>query len=131
MSRSALCSVWRRLGSEGCSKRARRLRSRALAGPVAGLALGVVTAFVVIFGRIPAIVATLGLLGVYRAGIFLALAVHRRAAASARAEAHQQEPHAATVARIGNRKRPIGKLLARCGPGQNLARLLLNTGPKR
>src|ERR1700748_3145772 len=33
----------------------------ALAGPVAGLALGVVTAFVVIFGRIPAIVATLGL----------------------------------------------------------------------
>jgi ribose/xylose/arabinose/galactoside ABC-type transport system permease subunit len=45
----------------------------ALAGPVAGLALGVVTAFVVIFGRIPAIVATLGLLGVYRAGIFLAL----------------------------------------------------------
>jgi AI-2 transport system permease protein len=45
----------------------------ALAGPVAGLALGGVTASVVIFGRIPAIVATLGLLGVYRAGIFLAL----------------------------------------------------------
>jgi AI-2 transport system permease protein len=45
----------------------------ALAGPVAGLALGMVTAVVVIFGRIPAIVATLGLLGVYRAGIFLAL----------------------------------------------------------
>ena len=45
----------------------------ALAGPVAGLALGVVTAVVVVFGRIPAIVATLGLLGVYRAGIFLAL----------------------------------------------------------
>jgi AI-2 transport system permease protein len=45
----------------------------ALAGPVAGLALGGVTALVVIFGRIPAIVATLGLLGVYRAGIFLAL----------------------------------------------------------
>ncbi len=45
----------------------------ALAGPVAGLALGLVTACVVVFGRIPAIVATLGLLGVYRAGIFLAL----------------------------------------------------------
>ena len=45
----------------------------ALAGPVAGLALGLVAAFVVVFGRIPAIVATLGLLGVYRAGIFLAL----------------------------------------------------------
>jgi ribose/xylose/arabinose/galactoside ABC-type transport system permease subunit len=45
----------------------------ALAGPVAGLALGMVTAAVVVLGRIPAIVATLGLLGVYRAGIFLAL----------------------------------------------------------
>jgi AI-2 transport system permease protein len=45
----------------------------ALAGPVAGLALGFVAAFVVVLGRIPAIVATLGLLGVYRAGIFLAL----------------------------------------------------------
>jgi AI-2 transport system permease protein len=45
----------------------------ALAGPVAGLALGFVTSLVVVFGRIPAIVATLGLLGVYRAGIFLAL----------------------------------------------------------
>ncbi len=45
----------------------------ALAGPVIGFALGALTAFVVSFGRIPAIVATLGLFGVYRAGIFLAL----------------------------------------------------------
>jgi AI-2 transport system permease protein len=45
----------------------------ALAGPLAGLLLGVVTAVVVVMGRIPAIVATLGLFGVYRAAIFLAL----------------------------------------------------------
>jgi ribose/xylose/arabinose/galactoside ABC-type transport system permease subunit len=45
----------------------------ALAGPLAGLALGLVTGLIVVFGRIPAIVATLGMLGVYRAGIFLAL----------------------------------------------------------
>jgi ribose/xylose/arabinose/galactoside ABC-type transport system permease subunit len=45
----------------------------ALAGPIVGLALGFVTASVVVLGRIPAIVATLGLFGVYRAAIFLAL----------------------------------------------------------
>ena len=45
----------------------------ALAGPLAGLALGLVTGLTVVFGRIPAIVATLGVLGVYRAAIFLAL----------------------------------------------------------
>jgi len=45
----------------------------ALAGPLAGLLLGVTTAVVVVMGRIPAIVATLGLFGVYRAAIFLAL----------------------------------------------------------
>ena len=44
-----------------------------LAGPLAGAALGLVTAAVVVLGRIPAIVATLGLFGVYRAAIFLAL----------------------------------------------------------
>ena len=44
-----------------------------LAGPLAGLALGLVTGLIVVFGRIPAIVATLGMLGVYRAAIFLAL----------------------------------------------------------
>lgn len=45
----------------------------ALAGPIVGLALGSITAGVVVLGRIPAIVATLGLFGVYRAAIFLAL----------------------------------------------------------
>jgi ribose/xylose/arabinose/galactoside ABC-type transport system permease subunit len=44
-----------------------------LAGPVAGGLIGLVTASVVVFGRIPAIVGTLGLFGVYRAAIFLAL----------------------------------------------------------
>ncbi|MDR3374748.1 MAG: ABC transporter permease [Ancalomicrobiaceae bacterium] len=44
-----------------------------LAGPVAGLLIGVGTGSVVVFGRIPAIVATLGLYGVYRAGIYLCL----------------------------------------------------------
>ena len=42
-------------------------------GLVAGAVLGVVTAAVVVLGRIPAIVGTLGLFGVYRAAIFLAL----------------------------------------------------------
>lgn len=45
----------------------------ALAGPVAGAAVGLLTGCVVVVGRVPAIVATLGLFGVYRAGIFLAL----------------------------------------------------------
>lgn len=44
-----------------------------LAGPAAGAMLGLVTATVVVFGRVPPIVGTLGLLGVYRAAIFLAL----------------------------------------------------------
>ncbi|ODN71822.1 ABC transporter permease [Methylobrevis pamukkalensis] len=44
-----------------------------IAGPLAGAALGLVAGAVVAFGKIPAIVATLGLLGVYRAGIFLTL----------------------------------------------------------
>ena len=44
-----------------------------LLGPFAGAMLGLVTASVVVLGRIPAIVGTLGLLGVYRAAIFLAL----------------------------------------------------------
>ena len=39
----------------------------------AGAALGTVTGIVVVIGRIPAIVATIGLLGVYRAAIFLVL----------------------------------------------------------
>ena len=45
----------------------------AAAGPVVGLALGLVTGGVVVFGRIPAIVATIGLLGVYRTAIFVVL----------------------------------------------------------
>ena len=44
-----------------------------LLGPLTGAVLGLVTASVVVLGRIPAIVGTLGLLGVYRAAIFLAL----------------------------------------------------------
>ena len=44
-----------------------------LAGPLAGALLGLLTASVVVLGRVPAIVGTLGLLGVYRAAIFLAL----------------------------------------------------------
>jgi ribose/xylose/arabinose/galactoside ABC-type transport system permease subunit len=45
----------------------------AAAGPAVGLLLGCVTGIVVVFGRIPAIVATIGLLGVYRTAIFLVL----------------------------------------------------------
>lgn len=45
----------------------------ALIGPVIGALLGVVTASVIVLGSIPAIVGTLGLLGVYRTAIFAAL----------------------------------------------------------
>jgi AI-2 transport system permease protein len=45
----------------------------AFAGPVVGLLLGLLTGAVVVFGRMPAIVATIGLLGVYRTAIFVAL----------------------------------------------------------
>ena len=45
----------------------------ALAGPLAGAALGLVASLVVVVGRVPAIVGTLGLYGIYRAAIFLAL----------------------------------------------------------
>lgn len=45
----------------------------AAAGPIVGLLLGLVTGMVVVFGRIPAIVATIGLLGVYRTLIFIVL----------------------------------------------------------
>ncbi len=44
-----------------------------LTGPAAGLGLGLAAAAVVAVGRVPAIVGTLGLLGVYRAAVFLAL----------------------------------------------------------
>jgi ribose/xylose/arabinose/galactoside ABC-type transport system permease subunit len=44
-----------------------------LAGPTCGAVLGLVTASVVVFGRAPAIVGTLGLLGVYRTAIFALL----------------------------------------------------------
>ena len=43
------------------------------AGPLVGLALGCLTGLIVVFGRIPAIVATVGLLGVYRTTIFALL----------------------------------------------------------
>jgi len=45
----------------------------ALSGPIIGGLLGLVTATIVVLGRIPAIVGTLGLLGFYRAAIFLSL----------------------------------------------------------
>jgi ribose/xylose/arabinose/galactoside ABC-type transport system permease subunit len=45
----------------------------ALAGPLVGLALGAVTGSVIVFGRIPAIVATIGLFGIYRTVIFVLL----------------------------------------------------------
>ncbi|MDX7951302.1 ABC transporter permease [Lichenihabitans sp. Uapishka_5] len=45
----------------------------AAAGPLVGLAIGLITGAVVVFGRIPAIVATIGLLGVYRTAVFVAL----------------------------------------------------------
>ena len=43
-----------------------------LLGPVVGTLLGAVTASVVVLGRVPPIVGTLGLFGVYRAAVFLA-----------------------------------------------------------
>lgn len=45
----------------------------ALAGPLLGLLLGLITALVVVIGRIPAIVGTLGLFGVWRTGLFALL----------------------------------------------------------
>jgi AI-2 transport system permease protein len=44
-----------------------------LIGPIVGAVLGCVTAAVVVLGRVPAIVGTLGLLGVYRTGVFVLL----------------------------------------------------------
>lgn len=44
-----------------------------LIGPVTGAGLGLVTAIVIVLGRVPAIVGTLGLLGVYRMGVFALL----------------------------------------------------------
>lgn len=44
-----------------------------LVGPLAGAALGLVAGAIVVWGRIPAIVATLGLFGVFRMLIFLLL----------------------------------------------------------
>ena len=45
----------------------------ALAGPVIGLLAGLITGLVVVMGRIPAIVGTLGLFGVWRTGLFVLL----------------------------------------------------------
>jgi AI-2 transport system permease protein len=45
----------------------------ALVGPLVGLVLGVITGSVIVFGRIPAIVATVGLLGVYRTAVYALL----------------------------------------------------------
>lgn len=45
----------------------------ALAGPLIGLLAGLLTALVVVIGRIPAIVGTLGLFGVWRTALFVLL----------------------------------------------------------
>jgi AI-2 transport system permease protein len=45
----------------------------ALIGPVAGLAFGAVTAAIVVVGRVPPIIATLGLYGIFRAAMFALL----------------------------------------------------------
>ena len=45
----------------------------ALAGPLIGLLAGLITALVVVIGRIPAIVGTLGLFGVWRTALFVLL----------------------------------------------------------
>lgn len=44
-----------------------------LSGPIAGALLGILTGAVVVLGRIPAIVGTLGLFGVYRTAVFVLL----------------------------------------------------------
>ncbi|MBV9105730.1 MAG: ABC transporter permease [Verrucomicrobia bacterium] len=44
-----------------------------LIGPIIGTALGLVSATLIVWGEIPAIIATLGLFGIYRAAIFLLL----------------------------------------------------------
>jgi AI-2 transport system permease protein len=44
-----------------------------LIGPIIGSALGLVSAALIVWGKIPPIIATLGLFGVYRAAIFLLL----------------------------------------------------------
>jgi len=45
----------------------------ALAGPLIGLLAGLITALLVVVGRIPAIVGTLGLFGIWRTGLFVLL----------------------------------------------------------
>jgi ribose/xylose/arabinose/galactoside ABC-type transport system permease subunit len=44
-----------------------------LIGPIIGMALGLISAALIVWGKIPPIIATLGLFGVYRAAIFLLL----------------------------------------------------------
>ena len=44
-----------------------------LLGPVAGTCLGMVSGFIIVVGKVPPIIATLGLFGVYRAAMFLLL----------------------------------------------------------
>lgn len=45
----------------------------AIAGPLTGMLAGLITALVVVTGRIPAIVGTLGLFGIWRTGLFVLL----------------------------------------------------------
>jgi ribose/xylose/arabinose/galactoside ABC-type transport system permease subunit len=44
-----------------------------LLGPGAGVCLGMVSGFIIVVGKVPPIIATLGLFGIYRAAIFLLL----------------------------------------------------------
>src|ERR1700730_11727356 len=49
------------------------LSTTVLLGPVAGTSLGMVSGFMIVVGKVPPIIATLCLFGVYRAAIFLLL----------------------------------------------------------
>jgi AI-2 transport system permease protein len=49
------------------------LCSTVFLGPVAGTCLGMVSGFMIVVGKVPPIIATLGLFGIYRAAIFLLL----------------------------------------------------------
>src|SRR5258708_7442483 len=49
------------------------LSTTVLLGPVAGTCLGMVSGFMIVVGKVPPIIATLGLFGIYRAAIFLLL----------------------------------------------------------
>jgi len=63
----AAIAIGRMLGTDGNPLLA------LVVGPLVGALLGCVTAAVVVLGRVPAIVGTLGLLGIYRTAVFVLL----------------------------------------------------------